>query len=157
LTQLPGGDGCLSIGVVGAPGCRDFSADLNNASSIAVSPDGRHVYATIQDMGDAPGAVIAFERKRRTGALTQLPGARGCIVNDGPSPRPGCATARALKQPSQIVLSGDGGSAYVTTNSAVAVLARDRGTGTLTQLPGGMDAWSTRFWATPRCSATPCA
>ena len=41
---------------------------VNSYAGLAVSPDGRQVYA-----GTYPGGIAAFARDRRTGLLAQLP------------------------------------------------------------------------------------
>lgn len=68
------------------------------------------------------------------GAPTQLPGARGCINQDGSD---GCADGDLLSGAFSVAVSGDGRHAYVALIDArgVAALARDRSTGALTQLP----------------------
>ena len=77
------------------------------------------------------------------GTLSQLPGARGCLVDRSKSLR-GCGAARALKGPGPfmgsraIALSPDGKNAYVASSrsDAIAIFRRDAHTGTLTQPPG---------------------
>jgi hypothetical protein len=91
--------------------------------------DGRHVYAAVRDSG----AVAAFRRDARTGALRQLPGRRGCA---GGGPTDGCAAARNLAGARALTLSPDGRSVYVATAGGLAVLARDRRSGALHQPPG---------------------
>jgi DNA-binding beta-propeller fold protein YncE len=77
-------------------------------------------------------AVTSFRRNRSTGALTQLPGARGCIANRA---TPGCATGRALDGPDVIAVSPDGRNVYVGAfvGNTLAVLDRDTSSGALTQ------------------------
>ena len=77
------------------------------------------------------------------GTLTQLPGARGCIV-DRTTRTDGCGTARALEGPGPfmgsraIALSPDGRNAYVASSrsNAVAVFRRNPKTGALGQASG---------------------
>ncbi|HEY2335714.1 MAG TPA: beta-propeller fold lactonase family protein [Solirubrobacterales bacterium] len=77
------------------------------------------------------------------GTLTQLPGARGCLV-DRSKPSGGCGRARALEGPGPfmgsraIALSPDGKNVYVASSQsdAIAIFKRDPRTGALTQ-PGG--------------------
>jgi 6-phosphogluconolactonase (cycloisomerase 2 family) len=67
LTQLPGTDGCVSeTGTGGA--CADSTA-LADARSVAVSADGKSLYAA----SFLSSAVSVFSRNQTTGALTQLP------------------------------------------------------------------------------------
>ncbi|MEW6268201.1 MAG: beta-propeller fold lactonase family protein [Thermodesulfobacteriota bacterium] len=73
---------------------------------------------------------------RKTGELTQLPGTDGCV---GESSLGGaCADGKALIGARGIAVSRDGRHVYVgsASSNAVAVFARDRKTGALTQLPG---------------------
>jgi DNA-binding beta-propeller fold protein YncE len=129
LRQLAGSAGCMiSDPVAGCARSRVF----RGANDLALSPDGRFAYAA-----SARSDVVAvFARDEATGALTQLPGKRGCV-----SDRPGgpCALARGLAGPRSVGLSPDGRSVYVASygSQTVAVFARDPRTGTLRQLFGG--------------------
>jgi 6-phosphogluconolactonase (cycloisomerase 2 family) len=69
LTQLPGAIGCLSETGSGGE-CADATA-LDGVRSVAVSPDGKSVYAA----SFYSSAVTVFLRDETTGALTQLSGA----------------------------------------------------------------------------------
>jgi DNA-binding beta-propeller fold protein YncE len=77
------------------------------------------------------------------GALTQLSGASGCLV-DRATPTRGCAPVRALQGPAPflgshaVAISPDGASLYVaaSTSNAIAVFQRDAKTGRLTQPAG---------------------
>jgi 6-phosphogluconolactonase (cycloisomerase 2 family) len=109
----------------GAPiaGCIDAHG-LRNTAFLAFSPDGRFVYATARDSD----AVAVFRRDARTGALSQLPGAAGCVL-DGDAPKdincPG--SAAGLDRASAILVSRDGRNVYVAGNysNAIAVFARE--------------------------------
>jgi DNA-binding beta-propeller fold protein YncE len=126
LEPLPGRDGCVTQGR--SEDCRAGRA-LESVSGMVVSGDGRHVYAAVRDSG----AVAAFRRNGRTGALHQLAGRRGCV---GGAPADGCAAGRNLAGARALTLSPDGRSVYVATAGGLAVLARDRRTGALRQLAG---------------------
>jgi DNA-binding beta-propeller fold protein YncE len=125
LTQRSGAAGCVAS--KGAHGCAT-GRGLNGPNSVAVSADGRSVYATslISD------AVTSFRRNRRTGALTQLRGDGGCVANRS---TPGCATGRALDGPDVVTVSPDGGNVYVGAfvGNAIAVFDRNASSGALTQ------------------------
>ena len=126
LAQLDGADGCVADS--GEFGCADGRA-LNGPRDVAVSPDGRNVYATFV----GSNAVAVFARNSKTGALTQLKSEDGCVDNNGFE---GCADGRALSSAFAVAVSPDGKSVYVVSSSsdAVAVFARNRRTGALTQL-----------------------
>ena len=128
LTQLDGEDGCVNSD--GAQGCT-IGRTLDEPISVTVSRDGKSVY-----VGSFRGnAVAVFARDRKTGELTQLDGEDGCVNSDGAE---GCAVGRALEGPLGVTVSPDGRSVYVGSflSNAVAVFARDRRTGMLTQLDG---------------------
>jgi DNA-binding beta-propeller fold protein YncE len=77
------------------------------------------------------------------GALTQLPGTKGCLV-DRSTPAGSCGTARALKGPGPfmgsraIAISPDDKYVYVASSKsdAIAIFKRDARNGTLTQAKG---------------------
>ena len=75
-------------------------------SSVAISPDGANVYVTAA----GSDALAVFARNRRTGALRQLPGARGCFSQ---FPGGGCLVGRALNEPTSVAVSPDGEHVYV--------------------------------------------
>jgi DNA-binding beta-propeller fold protein YncE len=125
LTQLKGAAGCVAA--KGASGCAT-AVGLDGPNSVAVSADGRNVYATSR----GSNAITVFRRNRSTGALRQLPGGFGCISG---LPLPGCASGRVLVGPDVVIVSPDGANVYVGSffGNAVAVFDRDRSTGALAQ------------------------
>jgi DNA-binding beta-propeller fold protein YncE len=127
LAQPTGAGGCVAAG--GADGCAT-AIGLDGPNSIAVSPDGRNVYATSR----ASNSISVFQRDQKTGALTQLPASAGCIAG---VPIPVCAVGRALVGPDVVVVSPKGENVYVGSffGNAVAVFDRDPVSGALTQ-PG---------------------
>lgn len=128
LRQLPGRRGCLKHH--GVRRCTPARA-LARPSSITVSPDGRNVYVTAA----GSNALAVFARHRRSGALRQLPGARGCLSQ---LPGGGCRDGRALNEPVAVAVSPDGGDVYVAGRrfpSAIAILKRRRD-GSLAQAAG---------------------
>ena len=97
-----------------------------------MSPDGHNVY-----VGSFDGnAVAVFDRNAASGALTQPSGATGCIAA---APADGCTTGLALAAPEGMAISPDGDNVYVAAagSSALAVFARDRSSGALTQAADG--------------------
>ncbi len=128
LTQRAGAAGCVAL--EGAGGCAK-ALGLRHPNSVVVSPDGMSVYATSL----ASDAVTVFRRSRSNGKLIQLPNGRGCVAGRA---TPGCGTGRALNGPDVVVVSPDGTDVYVGSffGNAVAVFARDRWGGTLTQPSG---------------------
>jgi fibronectin-binding autotransporter adhesin len=125
LTQGSGAAGCIAARA--ANGCaRAFGLLVPN--SVAVSADGRNVYAT----SVASNAIAIFRRNPSTGALTQASNGTGCVSNTA---IPGCTTGRALAGPDVVAVSPDGKNVYVGsfTGNAVAVFSRNPSTGALTQ------------------------
>jgi DNA-binding beta-propeller fold protein YncE len=106
--------------------------NLSAAIGVKTSPDGRHLYVVAQ--GD--GAVLAFKRNAKTGALTPLAGLDACVSRDGSGGA--CTPGRGLLGARAIAVSRDGRNVYVASEfgSAVAIFARDRKTGALRQLEG---------------------
>jgi 6-phosphogluconolactonase (cycloisomerase 2 family) len=124
LSQLAGPAGCLATGVAGCGSVRSFVPDVSAA--IAISPDGRNVYAS----SGTPAAVIVL-RRSADGSLSQLAGAAGCVSEDGTDGHGGvCTTARAGIdfQAMWIVASPDGRTVYAggtSINTIVAVFVRN--------------------------------
>ena len=130
LSQLPGPEGCISQG--GSSGQCANGTVLDYSLSMALSPNGKHVYVASY----YSSAVAVLTRDRKTGALTQLSGSAGCISEDGSGGQ--CGNGRALSKPRSVAVSPNGKHVYVASGegSAVAVLQRNTTTGALTQLPG---------------------
>ncbi len=130
LTQGRGSAGCVAA--QGADGCAS-GIGLEGPNSVAVSPDGRNVYATSLNSN----AIDVFIRNPSTGALTQSSAGTGagCIAN---VPTTGCATGRALDGPDVVVVSPNGRNVYVGAfkGSSIAVFTREPLTGALIQPSG---------------------
>jgi DNA-binding beta-propeller fold protein YncE len=116
------------INQTGAGGCAT-GRTLNGASELALSPDGRQLYAA----AEFSGAVAILAPDPATGALSQPAGSLGCIRDGGGLD---CAEARFMGHPSLIEVSRDGRNAYVRSDAGLVVLRRDRVTGQLAQLSG---------------------
>ena len=114
LTQLGGEAGCLSeTGTGGA--CADGIA-LDGTRSVAVSPDGRSVYAA----SFYSSAVSIFSRDPTTGALTQLGGS----PPPPPPPPPQPVLSFSLRDPTTVgglvvanedIVSSDGATGFETS------------------------------------------
>lgn len=92
---------------------------LEKARSVAISADGKNVYAT----GSLDNAVAVFSRNVATGALTFQQ-----VLKDGEGGVDGLGRARA------VAVSHDGLDVYVAggTDDAIAIFSRDPATGLLT-------------------------
>jgi len=95
-------------------------------------------------------AITLFARDKATGTLTQLPGTAGCVseTEEYRLPIGPCAEGRALVGATSVAVSRDGQHVYVASYmyGAVAVFARDKATGRLTQLPGTAGCVSQTGW-----------
>jgi DNA-binding beta-propeller fold protein YncE len=98
-------------------------ARLLAVGSIALSPNGRSLYATSENKY----ALGVFARTTQSGELRQLPGPDGCFSESGS--RGACRDGKALLGPGAVTVSHDGLNVYVTSgenNGAIAVFARRR-------------------------------
>jgi DNA-binding beta-propeller fold protein YncE len=121
--------GCIAA--KGADGCAK-AIGLDSPNSVAVSANGRIVYATSRDSN----SITTFLRNTKSGALRQLPPSRaGCI---SALPIPGCVAGRALLGADVVVISPDAKNVYVGAffGNAVAVFSAAEKTGVLSQPAG---------------------
>jgi 6-phosphogluconolactonase (cycloisomerase 2 family) len=102
---------------------------LRGVTGIAMSPDGRNIYAA----ASTSRAVATLARSRRDGTLRQLDGTAGCVSEPAID---GCADGRNLDVARAAAVSPDGRNVYVITEGGIAAFARDPGTGALRQLDG---------------------
>jgi DNA-binding beta-propeller fold protein YncE len=98
------GKGCIADPAHDAVGCAQTAPGLYGTEWVAISADGRSLYAA----GTNASAVVRFARDRTTGALTP----KGCIgdVVNNPSSCP--TTAQGLSNVQSLALSADGTSLY---------------------------------------------
>lgn len=115
--------GCLKESAIDSR-CGDGRA-LAGARSLAVSPDGRNVYAAAA----GSDAVTTLARDQASGQLAVI----GCVSADGSDGA--CADGRGLLRPTGVTVSRDGRWVHVVAygSSAVTTFARDPGDGHLTQ------------------------
>jgi DNA-binding beta-propeller fold protein YncE len=128
LSQAAGSAGCVARSTKGC----GKAIGLDEPNSIAISPDGRSLYATSR----ATSSITSFVRNRKTGTLRQLPPPlSGCIAG---APLPNCAAGVALLAPDVVVASPDGNNVYVGSfiGNSVAAFSRNPSTGALAQLAG---------------------
>ena len=126
LSQDPGTAGCISES---GGTCRDGVA-LDTVLDVAVSPDGRHVYAAAA----TSAAITVFDRDPN-GDLTQKAGTDACISEDGTGGA--CADGQALDGVFAVTAASDGRSVYsISLDDGLAVFDRNSVTGALTQKAG---------------------
>jgi hypothetical protein len=149
LKQLAGKSGCFSRDGSSEDGPNTCSKardlDTGDATSIAISSDGRFLYVASQyEPGTKPiGGIAIFKRNLTTGTLRQLSGKAGCVSangasQDGPNT---CARARAVDFVSNLHLTPDQKFLYASDygdppKTGIAVFARGAHSGTLHQLKG---------------------
>lgn len=127
VTPRAGADGCYVA--VAVDGCTGVTGQ-DNATDVAVSPDGQHVYAT----SSFSDSIVIYDRAP-DGSLSRKPANAGCIAEEASF---GCADGRALDVAAAVEISADGEHVYVLsqgTNDGIAVFDRAPD-GTLTQKGG---------------------
>ncbi len=152
LTALAGQAGCVTA-IGGNAACAQ-ARGVDGASSAVISPDGRNLYLASYAISSREGLAV-FSRDTATGAVTQLPGASGCLTADGSSALgPGtCGSVRGfgVGDGRDLVFTSDGQWAYLVNQHAqssdptagVVLLRRDPATGALSQVPGSAGCIST--------------
>lgn len=119
---------------VGGPGsgCPEETAQaLTEPIGVVVSPDDENVYVAA-GTSSKEGEIASFKREAN-GALSQLPGATGCISSEITHE---CTSGIAVDGSENLVVSPDGKNVYATSfaENAVVELERDPSTGALAQL-----------------------
>jgi DNA-binding beta-propeller fold protein YncE len=122
LTQSSRRTGCISQG--GSGGRCESGEALDEVWGIAISPDGRNVYAASSKVN----MLGAMARDRESGGLTQLPGRFACFIRGGGF---GCPEGRGLTVAVAVAVSPDGRNVYVASEDAylgsVAIFRRQSG------------------------------
>jgi len=108
LRQPAGRAGCVGQG--GGGGCTPGRA-LDEVWGIALSPDGRNLYAVSSKVN----MLGAMARDRVTGVLSQLPGRHACFIRAGGV---GCPDGRGLTVAVAVTVSPDGRNVYVASEDA---------------------------------------
>jgi len=147
LTQKSLDEGCINES--GANGCAVGLNQILGVGDIAVSPDGKTVYA----VSSTRNAVTIYARDESTGALTPLPVPAGCIKEGGGG---GCQAGIAMIAPVALTISPDGGTAYVAgeRSESIAVFDRNLTNGELTQKPGTAGCVSNTGFSDPMQAGT---
>lgn len=143
LTKPAGPESCVADAASTLPpGTCTTAKGIDDATDVAISPDGRFAYAA----ATSSNSIAVFSRDADSGNLTQLDGTDGCIAWDG-DPIDGCAEAHGLEGPTSLAMSPDGKNVYVTsfqldTSSATSPViagqltsfSRDASTGVLSEI-----------------------
>jgi DNA-binding beta-propeller fold protein YncE len=109
LTQPEDRTGCISQGA--SPRRCVGGRGLDEVWGVAISPNGRNVYAVSSKVN----TLGAMARERESGALEQLPGRLGCLIRAGGF---GCSEGRGLTVAVAAAVSPDGRNIYVASEDA---------------------------------------
>jgi 6-phosphogluconolactonase (cycloisomerase 2 family) len=109
----------------GADTCGQEADGLHGAASVAVSPDGRSVYAASME----DDAIVHLERNTATGELTP----RGCVDDDDSGADECAQTTDGLDGARSVAVSSDGNSVYAAAgrDDALVSFSRDPQSGRL--------------------------
>lgn len=119
--------GCVADQDTGPAGCAQTAKGLDAANSLALSPDGRFLYAGSR----IDNAIVRFARNPKTGALDP----DGCIEDSQDGPDECAQTAGVIDAVNGLAISGDGRSLYALSQDqdAIVTFKRDQGSGALTR------------------------
>jgi DNA-binding beta-propeller fold protein YncE len=126
------------------PGLCRAAKLMTSPTRLAISPDGRNVYAA--DSGGGNGRVDVFNRDPSSGALTEsscvdyLPPERHPENEEEeeptkpePTPADPCTSVPGLASIAVVAVSGDGSAVYAIGNGSAAIFSRNPSTGKLTE------------------------
>jgi hypothetical protein len=153
LKQLPSPNECISSEP--STKCEVLAVGLEEASSLALSPEGKNLYVAATGSGGASGGDIAeFERHTsgpEEGALTQLPGSNACLTSTGVT---GCTSALDINGSGELIVSPDGKNVYANSFVENAILEFSReASGELKQLAGPNTCVSSSATTPSGCTA----
>lgn len=141
LRPLAGADGCVVDSGSPLAGCDSTGRALAGARSVAVTLDGTGVLVAAQD-SNGVASLARTTSGPGTGALVQVSGNGGCVV-DVATPFVGCdSSGRGLAGAGAVAISLDSRSVYATATGSDSVSAFSRasggpGQGGLAQMAGG--------------------
>jgi DNA-binding beta-propeller fold protein YncE len=141
LAQAADGTGCIVDATLS--GCTT-GFELSGANAVALSPNGKNVYATSL----FSNSVTTFGRAS-SGNLTQPTGPAGCLVY---LRSVACSFGRAIVAPEGLAVAPDGKNVYVAAfaTGAIDVLSRNRESGAVAQKPGAAGCLAPR--SVPGCT-----
>jgi hypothetical protein len=140
LTQLPGVQGCISdtgSSAEGANTCTQVHG-IEGAYVLGLSPDGNTLVVGAYENG-----LAIFRRDPGNGLLTQLPGAAGCVSDNGKNkddPLQPCLQANASKGAYRLQFGPEGRTLLETSNTdkGIQLYTFDAAGGTVTPVAGSM-------------------
>jgi DNA-binding beta-propeller fold protein YncE len=110
IGQSAGTPGCISE--TGSGGTCADGHGLQITTGVAVSPDGKSVYAAALSSSASDGFVARLDRNTTNGGITQPADTTGCVSETGADM---CADGHGLVNASRVAVSPDGSSVYVTS------------------------------------------
>ena len=144
--------GCVKVDA--PPGLCSAGTFMRAPTELAVSPDGKNVYAADSVNSYGPGSVDVLTRDASTGALSTS----GCVEFEPKPEKPEseeeseeaegatasaadakCTSAPGLNEVSVVAVSGDGSSVYAIGSGSAAIFSRDAATGKLTETSCAVD------------------
>jgi hypothetical protein len=121
-----GAFGCQRVAALSYTSAGPDADPYQGVRDLAVSPDGRSLYALT---GPRRTTLVSFRRSERTGALRPLAGRDGCVSSH---PGDGCAVTRALGPNAEaLFVDPRGTTVIVASGSFISVFRRDLRDGSL--------------------------